>query len=191
MFLNNDDIFWLRAHGRILLSLVAIAWFAHLINVATGYSLNWAFKLRPRHPWGLVGIPASPFLHVNWGHLIGNTAVFMPLGWFVLSQGVRLFYVVTIGVTLFSGLLTWLLDDGPSVGASDVIFGYHGFLLIYGYTSGDSAAVIVGVISAVLYGSLISGIFPSQNSTSGWFSHLCGFVGGILLAIWLGDLRHN
>jgi membrane associated rhomboid family serine protease len=191
MPLYPEDVLLVRVHIKLLLSLVAIAWLAHLVNFITNYSLNWMFKLRPRNPWGLVGIPLAPFLHGDWPHLIGNTPVFLTLGWLVLLQGIHLFYVVTIAVALFSGFFTWLLDDRPGVGASGVIFGYFGFLLVYGFTSGDKVAAIATVFCGVLYGSIIWGIFPSQDKSVGWMAHLFGFVGGILMALWIGDLRQN
>lgn len=113
------------------------------------------------------------------------------MGWLVLLQGIHLFYVITIAILLFRGTLTWLLTRTPSVGASDVIFGYMGFLLVYGAASGDPTAVITTVFASIWYGWMIRGIFPGNDPRTAWASHLFGFIGGMLLALWLGDMRQS
>jgi membrane associated rhomboid family serine protease len=139
--------------------------------------------------------------------LTGNTSAFLPLAWFVMLQGIHAFYVVTIGTVLGSGILTWLLGREKTyyVGASDLIYGYLGFLLIYGIIAANGIALLLAVISIYLYGKLLtgytirsgskeftasSGILPNSDVPNlAWESHLFGFVVGGLLAYLLGMMK--
>jgi membrane associated rhomboid family serine protease len=201
----DNDLLNFSAHARVLLSLTAIAWIIHAINI-NGW-LSRIFCLRPRHLWGLIGIPLSPLLHADSKHLTGNTGAFLPLAWFVMLQGIHLFYVVTLSTVIGSGLLTWLFgrERGQYIGASDLIFGYLGFLLIYGITAANSIALLLGLTATYLYGKMITGynvqfkgkeikiassILPnSDESIAAWESHLFGFMIGGLMAYTLSSMR--
>jgi membrane associated rhomboid family serine protease len=193
----HADLLNFSAHARVLLSLTAIAWIAHLVNFVLRGGLNWAFGLRPRHFWGLFCIPTSPFLHANADHLTGNTVIFLPLAWFILMQGIHLFYVVTIIITLLSGFSLWLLGERlpqPYIGASDLIFGYLGFLLIYGLTSANPIALILAGVAGFMHLSKITGsqkfaskLLPGSGGAS--FSHLLGFMAGVLVAYGFSTMR--
>ncbi|MBD3882240.1 rhomboid family intramembrane serine protease [Phormidium tenue FACHB-886] len=200
----NADLLNFSAHARVLLGLTAIVWLVHAINI-NGW-LNRAFGLRPRNLWGLVGILFCPFLHSGARHLTGNTSFFLPLAWFILLQGIHIFYVVTIGAALLGGLLTWLLGvkKGPYVGASGVISGYMGFLFVYGLVAGSGIALLLAILSMVFYGKFITGytydykgrtveaassLLPMSNPRTAWDGHLFGFVSGVLIALLLSDMR--
>lgn len=196
---STEDLLLFRAHARILLILIAIAWTTHFLNWGIfGGGLNWAFGRRSRHPWGLVCIAFSPFLHADTNHLTGNSTAFLILGWFVLLQGVHLFYAVTIGTALIGGFLAWLFgrENTVSVGASGVIYGYVGFLLIYGITAGNFAASLIALIVGFLYRRVFvgseyspSGMLPGINPRLGWRAHLFGFIAGVFMAYLLSGLR--
>ncbi|NJO43471.1 MAG: rhomboid family intramembrane serine protease [Cyanobacteria bacterium CRU_2_1] len=200
MSLSAEDIVLIRAQARVLLSLTAITWIIHFINwgLFRGW-LIWAFALRPRNLWGLVGIFTFPFLHLSNRHLTGNTGAFLLLGWFVLLQGIHLFYVVTIGIALLGGLGTWLMArPNGVVGASGVIYGYMGFLLIYGITAGSALAMILALIWLYRDGWRITGdkynasqILPGGNPRMSWEGHFCGFIAGALVAFLLSEWRFN
>ena len=198
------DLLNFSAHARALLGLTAIAWLVHAVNF-NGW-LNQLFGLRPRNLWGLVGVPCSPFLHGDAGHLTANTSVFLPLAWFILMQGIHVFYAVTIGTALVGGLLTWLMGarKGPYVGASGVVCGYMGFLVVYGLVAGNWISLLLAIGSIIGYGKLITGrnfkykgrkvetssiLLPMPNPRIAWDGHLFGFISGVLIALMLGDMR--
>lgn len=195
----DADLLNFSAQARVLLGLTAIAWIVHALNF-NGWLSN-LFGLYPRSLWGLVGIPLSPFLHADQKHLTGNTAGFLLLGWFILMQGIHLFYVVTIASALVSGMGTWLFGRSngyPYVGASGVIFGYLGFLLVYGLSSGSLIALLIalGVGAKQLWMITGTRYFPSQilpgdNPRMAWDAHLYGFIGGMVIALVLSDMRLN
>ncbi len=215
---STEDFVLFRAQARLLLGLVAIAWVIHLLNVMLGNSLNYWFGRRPRSLQGLIGIVCSPFLHADWGHLIANTKAFLLLGWFIAAQGIHLFYAVTIIVALLGGLLAWLIQDkGISVGASLVIYGYIGFLLIYGLTSGDGAALLFAAITWLEYqhqiigrtynlfvvklkrveqGLWLTGWLPTGDrdldrelGNGGWWGHFSGLMAGIFTGYLMATLK--
>jgi membrane associated rhomboid family serine protease len=195
--LTPEDLLLLQTKARTLLSLICFLWGIHALNWAVFRGgLNWVFGIRPREMLGLIGIVTSPFLHLEEHHLPGNTLALLPLGGFVLLQGLETFYVVSIMAGLADGLGTWLFGRQTHypyayVGFSGVIFGYLGFLLIYGLVAGNLLALLVALIVGFQYGKLITGSSerPSDilpGSPSAWISHLFGFIGGIVAAYSLG-----
>ena len=90
---------------------------------------------------------------------------------------------VTLAAMLGSGLCAWLLGAPGSVhiGASGVIFGYLGYLMVSGWFERNllNIALSVGVTAA--WGGLVFGVMPGQPGIS-WQAHLGGFVGGVLAA---------
>ena len=145
----------------------------------------------PRTQLGLRGILFAPLLHGTWNHLMANTLPFAVLGWLTLLQGVPEFTIVTAVVWMVSGLGVWLFAAPHTlhVGASGIIFGYFGFLLSRSYFEQDLRSAAVSVVVALLYGPLIWGILPSRRRGISWQGHLFGFVGGILTARYLPELK--
>ena len=145
----------------------------------------------PRTQLGLRGILFAPLLHGTWNHLMANTLPFAVLGWLTLLQGVLEFTIVTAVVWMVSGLGIWLFAAPHTlhVGASGIIFGYFGFLLSRSYFEQDLRSAAVSAVVALLYGPLIWGILPSRRRGISWQGHLFGFVGGILTARYLPELR--
>lgn len=202
MLFSDPDFIIMRAQARVLLGLTAIAWIVFMLNSLFGNGLNRMFCIRPRTPWGVIGIPCSPFLHSSLQHIMGNTQGFLLLGWLVAMQGIHLFIVVTIATALSSGLGVWLFSPARTVGASGVIFGYTGFLWIYGLTAGSWIAFLAGVISLytewyrvlgykVLTSSILPGspLSPFYNPRMSWQAHLYGFLGGMFTGYLLSYLR--
>lgn len=189
----DADLLNFSAHARLLLGLMAIAWLVHAINF-NGW-LNKLFGLRPRNLWGLLCIFTRPFLHGSTAHLIGNTIGFVPLAWLVMLQGIHLFYFVTISLALLSGLSLWFFGNAKYyVGASSVIFGYLGFLLIYGVAAGSFIALIIAAVAASrdlwrITGDEYNGSQVLPGSRGAWMGHLSGFIAGMLLALVLSDMR--
>ena len=172
----------LRIQGTTLGGLVAIAWIIQGINGLTNRSLV-RYGITPRHVDGLLGILFAPFLHGNWAHLSANTVPFLILGWLVMLYGVQDFWITTVISALVAGLGTWLISPPltVSVGASGVIFGYLGFLLLRGFFERSLVSILVSIGVGALYGGLVFGVLPSDPGVS-WQGHLFGFIGGILAA---------
>lgn len=161
---------------------VGAFWTTFVVNTMLGGALT-QFGVVPRTLSGLRGIIFAPFLHGNLAHLISNTLPFLALGWMVMLRDSRHFIPVTLYSMLGAGLGAWLLGAPGSVhiGASGVVMGYLGFLLLAGVYKRSFGSIVLSLITAGLWGGLVMGIAPSQPGVS-WQAHLGGFIGGILAA---------
>lgn len=198
LYLATDN-FNLEDQARAVGELILIAWAIHIVDWGFGRgAFGWAFGVRPRQVTGLFGIALAPFLHgvrrkdgePDNSHIVGNTLAFAVLGLFIAVQGLRLFYVVSIVSALVGGLGTWLFgrENTYHVGASGVIYGYTGFLLVYGFISRNILALILGITTFILYGRYIVGILPTRPGIS-WEGHLFGFIGGVFAAYLISYVR--
>lgn len=171
-----------RAQFTTLGASVGATWTTFVINGIAGGALM-EFGVIPRTLTGLRGILFAPFLHGNMQHLIANTIPFLAMGWLVMLRDGRHFLPVTIFAMLGSGLMAWLLGAPGSVhiGASGVVFGYFGFLLLGGWYARSLVSISLSILVAVLWGGLVLGIAPGQVGIS-WQSHLGGFIAGVLAA---------
>lgn len=180
----------LQSHVAILGGCVSLFWMIEIVDVFLfGGALN-SYGVRPRNLDGLQGILLMPFLHGSFAHLAANTIPFVTLGWLIMLREVSDFFVVSGITMLVSGLGVWLTGAPNSVhiGASGLIFGYFGFLLLRGYFERSFTSILLSLIVGFFYGSLIWGVLPSQPGVS-WQAHFFGFVGGVLTAQLLG--RHK
>lgn len=182
---NERQIDWVevkqtvKAQAIILGGMIVFIWLVEIVDTFIfqgGLATN---GIRPRKVDGLQGILFAPALHSNFSHLMANTIPLLVLGWFVLLRGFKTFVVVTITVILVSGLGTWLIGPSNSVhiGASGLVFGYFGYLLLNSWFERSLASVLWAVLVFLLYGSLIWGVLPQGNGIS-WQGHLFGFIGG-------------
>jgi membrane associated rhomboid family serine protease len=167
----------------ILGIFTSIFWFIQILNSFIFENKLTDFGILPRSLVGLRGILFAPFIHVGWGHLIANTPAFIILGWFVMWQETSDFYIVTAISMIVGGLGVWLFASGDSytVGASILIFGYLGFLLLRGYFQRDPFSIFLSIVVFFLYGGAIFGILPVDPTVS-WQGHLFGFLGGVWAA---------
>lgn len=119
-------------------------------------------------------------------HLLANTLPFLILGWFILVQGElgssSSFYTITLTILLIGGLGTWLFGrNAIHLGASGLIFGYIGFLLINGYQVQTLLTIGFAIVVLVLYGSQLWSMLPSSSENKvSWEGHLFGFIGGVV-----------
>ncbi len=94
-----------------------------------------------------------------------------------------IFFIVTGLTMLVGGLGVWLFAAPGSIhiGASILIFGYLGFLLLRGYFQRNIPSILLSILVFLLYGGTIWGVLPSRPGIS-WQGHLFGFLGGVLAA---------
>ena len=168
----------LRMQITILGGFIIFIWILESIDWVLGGSLD-QFGIIPRQPGGIWGIGAAPLLHVGFAHVAANTVPFLILGWFVLLRGVKTFMFVTAMATLISGFGTWLIGPSSSIhlGASGLVFGYFGYLLLRGYFERSWEAVVWSLVVLLLYGGMMVGLFPNSIGIS-WQMHFFGFLGG-------------
>lgn len=174
----------------ILGGFVGLLWILELIDTLLLRGALNRYGIYPRDVVGLRGIVLAPFLHGNLRHLTANTVPLIILGGLIILQGLDIFLIVTAVVWLVSGVGVWLFGAPRSnhIGASGLIFGYLGFLLLRGYFERSLEAIALAGVAGLLYGSLIWGVLPIRRGRS-WQGHLFGFVGGGLAARYLADLQ--
>ncbi|MBR9761849.1 rhomboid family intramembrane serine protease [bacterium] len=167
----------------ILVGSLSVFWVVEIIDVVLPFWGLDQYGIRPRTERGLWGILASPFLHGGFDHLIGNSVPFLILGWLTMFRERWHFALVTVMAMLLGGLGVWTFGATGSVhiGASGVIFGYLGFLLLSGFFERRFGAILVSLGVGVAYGGLVWGVLPSRPGIS-WEGHLFGFLAGILAA---------
>jgi membrane associated rhomboid family serine protease len=169
----------LKYQAALLIAFVLAIWVLELIDeLLLGSELD-QWGVRPRSLEGLRGIPLAPFLHGSLAHVAANTMPFLVLGWLVLLRGTKEFFKVSLLTVAFSGLVVWLIGRSSTVhlGASSLIFGYLGYLMLRGYFDRSAFSVAVSVLVGIGYGSLIWGVLPTATEHS-WEGHLGGFLAG-------------
>lgn len=175
----------LRTHATVLGASVTTTWATFGADQALGGALA-QYGVQPRTLSGLRGVLFAPFLHGSLAHLISNTIPIVLLGWLVMWRDARHFVPVTLLAMLGSGAVAWLFGAPNSVhiGASGVVFGYLGFLILAGWFARSFASIAMSLAVTLLWGGLVIGVLPGQPGIS-WQSHLGGFIGGALAAKWL------
>lgn len=172
----------LKGQVTVLGGALVAMWVVFIASWMSGGALL-SLGIIPRTVIGLRGIIFAPFLHGSLNHLLANSIPFVILGWLVMLRDARHFLRVTAYAMLASGITAWLLGAPGSVhiGASGVIFGYLGFLMLSGWYARSITSIILSIIVTVLWGGLILGVMPGEAGIS-WQAHLGGFFGGVLAA---------
>ncbi len=165
-------------------ALVAIMWAVFLLDAVLPGSFNrvagiesWAFR-------GLDGVLLSPLLHGDLAHLIANTVPFAILAGLAALDGVGRFWAVTGIIAGVAGVGTWVVNAPGTltVGASGLVFGYFGYLLLRAFVApslgrGMLYAVIAIAVGVAYGGTMFSGILLAGDGVS-WQAHLFGALGG-------------
>ena len=94
------------------------------------------------------------------------------------------FVYVTILVVLTSGLTAWIAEPANTVGAgaSGVVFGYFGYIMVRGFFDRHPIDMIIGAIMALCFAYQFTVLLPQAGI--GWQAHIGGLAGGVA-AGWL------
>lgn len=175
-----------QAHYTILLIILAVPWSIFIINSLCHRCLL-SLGIIPRRLEGLIGIIMAPLLHANFNHLFFNSIPLVVLSDFILIQGLPYYLIVTAIITLISGLLIWCFArPGLHVGASAVITGYWGLLILQSIQHPDITTLILAGLSLYYFAGIFYGIFPQQKGVSNeghLFGLLAGFVTPYLISL--------
>lgn len=165
--------------------LLAVLWVIFLLDKYFELKL-YRFGVLPKSLEGLKGILFMPFIHGqrDFSHIINNS---IPIA-ILLSVTIYFYrsiaiYVITL-IWLLGGFLLWAIAINEGVyhiGISGVIYGLFGFLFVSGFFKKYMPLQAISLFVVFVYGSLVWGIFPTDETIS-WEGHLSGLLVGVLTA---------
>jgi membrane associated rhomboid family serine protease len=163
----------------VMVGFLAILWIIQLINVADSNRLIYEFGIRPRDPSSLPDILTAPFVHVSWTHIESNSGPLFIFGFLAAYRGVVRFFGLTALVIVISGLAAWFTGTSGTVGvgASGVVFGYLGYILVRGLFDRHVIDLIIGAVMALCFAYQFTVLLPHNGI--GWQAHIGGLVAGI------------
>jgi membrane associated rhomboid family serine protease len=168
----------------VMVGVLVMIWALQLANFADSYHLAKAYGIMPRDVGSLPDILTAPFLHFSWSHIEGNSGPLLIFGFLAAYRGIAKFAAVTIIVVLTSGFAAWFFESSNTVGAgaSGVVFGYFGYIMVRGLFDRHAIDVLIGAVMALSFAYQFAVLLPREGI--GWQAHVGGLVGGIL-AGWL------
>ena len=174
MIAEAKKAFW------VMVVVLGVIWVIQIVNWADGYRLSFDYGIHPRDVASLPAIVSAPFLHFNFSHIEGNSGPLFIFGFLAAYRGVRKFLWVSLLVMFTSGLGTWFTAAGGSVsaGASGVVFGYFGYLIVRGAFDRHRIDIVVGLVMALCFAYQFAVLLPTEGVD--WQGHVFGFVGGVL-----------
>lgn len=169
----------------VMFGVISALWLLQLVNWLDNGGLVYQFGILPRNPARLPDVLSAPLLHLSWQHLESNSGPLFVFGFLAAYRGVRKFLWLTLLVVLTSGLVVWAVerDHVVTVGASGVIFGYFGYVVLRGLFDRNLIDSLVGVVMFASFAYILMGALPGAPGVS-WLGHLGGLVGG-LLGAWI------
>lgn len=168
-----------KANLPFVLQWLAVLWIVFIVNLFLFRGALNILGIHPRRLFGIIGIPFAPFLHGDWNHLFFNSIPLFLLMQLVLIAGHDTFYCVSLIVIGLGGIGVWLFGR-PAVhlGASGLIMGYWGYLLMNITNRGTANAILLLIVCVYYLGGLVVELLPGKKSVS-WEGHLSGFLAGI------------
>ncbi|MFC9910849.1 rhomboid family intramembrane serine protease [Streptomyces sp. NPDC059862] len=162
---------------------VALLWVLEVVDAASGNALD-TFGISPREVGELRDIVPAAFMHFGFDHLAANSVPLLVLGFLAALSGIRRFLAVVTVIVLAAGVGVWLTapPHSTTAGASGVVFGLFGYLLIRGFVDRRVGDIVVGLLVGAVYGSLLWGVLPTAAGVS-WQGHLFGLLGGVAAAV--------
>ena len=175
----------------VMVGFLALIWIIQIANWADQYRLT----LRVRNPAARRGqssghpdraVPAR-----QWSHIEGNSGPLFIFGFLAAYRGVTKFLGVTAVVILTSGLAAWLFESpgAVGVGASGVVFGYFGYIMVRGFFDRHLIDMVIGAVMALCFAYQFTVLLP--HAGIGWQAHIGGLVGGVACGRIFRDRRRG
>jgi membrane associated rhomboid family serine protease len=180
--LGADEAESLVAEARkalfVMVGFLALLWLVQLVNVADGYRLI-DYGIIPHDVHTLPYILTAPFIHVSWTHIESNSGPLFIFGFLAAYRGVTRFLGLTALVIVTSGMAAWIFGAAKTigVGASGVVFGYLGYVLVKGFFDRHGIDMMIGAVMALCFAYQFTVLLPQPGI--GWEDHIGGLVGGV------------
>ncbi|MFE7591811.1 rhomboid family intramembrane serine protease [Kitasatospora sp. NPDC057512] len=169
-----------------MLGLQAVIWSVQVLNWLDDYGLSRELGLRSERIGDLPEMFTMPFLHFSWDHIEANSWPLFVLGFLSAYRGMKKFLLASLVIVVSGGLTVWLLESPNTVtaGASGLVFGYLGYVVLRGVLDRNVLDAVVGVAVAAVYSTILIGVLPVTPGVS-WLGHLGGLIGGLAAAVLL------
>ncbi|NIN66387.1 MAG: rhomboid family intramembrane serine protease [Anaerolineae bacterium] len=203
-----------------LIALTVIVFFLELVWGPTAEELIYSWGAVPadlvqwrQHPWVLITLVTSIFLHGGWFHLIGNMLYLVIFGDNVEGiMGHKRYLAFYLGCGVTAGVAQVLMAPTsviPGVGASGAIAGvlaayllcfprarvFVGIpLLIYMQVIALPAVIVLGFWFVFQLLNGVATIAMSSEAMLGgvaWWAHIGGFIAGLILTPFLRRRRRR
>jgi len=183
--MTGEELEWSRgdrakAAAKLMVGWVALLWLLEVVDVASGHALD-DFGITPRTTSELVDVVPAAFIHFGFAHVAANSVPLLVMGFLAALSGIRRFAAVCALIIVADGLGVWLIAPAHTntAGASGLIFGLFGYLVVTGFVERRPLGVLVGLLVAAVWGtSIVVGLLPIQSGVS-WQAHLLGLVAGV------------
>ncbi len=164
----------------VMVAFLAILWLVQVINVLDHYQLTFNYGIRAHDLASLPDIASAPFLHVSWTHIESNSGPLFIFGFLAAYRGVVRFLGLTALVIIGSGLAAWIFGATGSigVGASGVVFGYLGYIMVRGFFDRHGIDIMIGAVMALCFAYQFTVLLP--HTGIGWQAHIGGLAAGVV-----------
>ena len=182
MFRSRELLIFKRGIYTIL-SFVLLLWTVKSVEWANGVDLG-VLGILPRTLKGSIGIITGPLVHGDVFHLLSNTFPLLVLGLGLFYFYHKIAFEVFIWIYLASGFWVWIIGrEAYHIGASGLVYGLMMFIFWGGLLRRNPKSLAISMIIFFLYGYMIYGLVPGDDSVS-WESHVMGSVAGVFLAFY-------
>lgn len=186
--MSDTKLEWTRGDraktaAKLMVGWVALLWLLEAVDTVSGHALD-RFGIVPRTASELVDVIPASFIHFGFAHVAANSVPLLVFGFLAALSGLRRFAAVCALIIVADGLGVWLIspENTNTAGASGLIFGLFGFLLVSGFVERRPIGIVVGLLIGAVWGStILLGIAPTQTGVS-WQGHLIGLVAGVAAA---------
>ncbi|MEV0907258.1 rhomboid family intramembrane serine protease [Streptomyces hokutonensis] len=183
--MSGTELEWSRgdrvkAAAKLMVGWVALLWLLEVVDMVSGHALD-SLGIVPREPSQLIDIVPAAFIHFGFAHVAANSVPLLVFGFLAALGGIRRFAAVCALIIVADGLGVWLISPAHTntAGASGLIFGLFGFLLITGFVERRPLGIAVGLLIGAVWGtSILFGLAPTQSGVS-WQAHLIGLAAGV------------
>ncbi len=180
VFMGNDKpvVTTILIALNIIMFLLSVFDYSFVINTFANYYLN----VKNGEIYRLI---TAAFVHANVLHIFFNMYALYALGPQIEKfYGRKRYLLIYLGSALLGSLLSVVLTNNVSVGASGAIFGLFGAMLYFGYKYRATLDGFLrsGIIPVIVINLLLGFMIPGIDV----YGHIGGLLGGLVLSYAFG-----
>ncbi len=180
VFMGNDKpvVTTILIALNVIMFLLSVFDYSFVINTFANYYLN----VKNGEIYRLI---TAAFVHANILHIFFNMYALYALGPQIEKfYGRKRYLLIYLGSALLGSLLSVVLTNNVSVGASGAIFGLFGAMLYFGYKYRATLDGFLrsGIIPVIVINLLLGFMIPGIDV----YGHIGGLLGGLVLSYAFG-----